>query len=205
MITPSVLTATTVREGQAHIAAADKVMAKLMAAHPVCKLSRAEPPFHTLAVSIINQQLSQKAADSIERRVQELIPTPFAPQDLAELSPDKLRAAGLSGSKVRYLGGLATAALDGRLEKSVLRRLDDEAVIARLTELSGVGQWTAEMFLMFCLRRPDVLSLGDAGLLRAAKRLYGDGDAAQILQRAAQKWRPYRTIGCWHLWRSLDG
>ena len=205
MITPSVLTATTVREGQAHIAAADKVMAKLMAAHPVCKLSRAEPPFHTLAVSIINQQLSQKAADSIERRVQELIPTPFAPQDLAELSPDKLRATGLSGSKVRYLGGLATAALDGRLEKSVLRRLDDEAVIARLTELSGVGQWTAEMFLMFCLRRPDVLSLGDAGLLRAAKRLYGDGDAAQILQRAAQKWRPYRTIGCWHLWRSLDG
>ena len=205
MITPSVLTATTVREGQAHIAAADKVMAKLMAAHPVCKLSRAEPPFHTLAVSIINQQLSQKAADSIERRVQELIPTPFAPQDLAELSPDKLRAAGLSGSKVRYLGGLATAALDGRLEKSVLRRLDDEAVIARLTELSGVGQWTAEMFLMFCLRRPDVLSLGDAGLLRAAKRLYGDGDAAEILQRAAQKWRPYRTIGCWHLWRSLDG
>ena len=205
MITPSVLTATTVREGQAHIAAADKVMAKLMAAHPVCKLSRAEPPFHTLAVSIINQQLSQKAADSIERRVQELIPAPFAPQDLAELSPDKLRAAGLSGSKVRYLGGLATAALDGRLEKSVLRRLDDEAVIARLTELSGVGQWTAEMFLMFCLRRPDVLSLGDAGLLRATKRLYGDGDAAQILQRAAQKWRPYRTIGCWHLWRSLDG
>ena len=205
MITPSVLTATTVREGQAHIAAADKVMAKLMAAHPVCKLSRAEPPFHTLAVSIINQQLSQKAADSIERRVQELIPTPFAPQDLAELSPDKLRAAGLSGSKVRYLGGLAAAALDGRLEKSVLRRLDDEAVIARLTELSGVGRWTAEMFLMFCLRRPDVLSLGDAGLLRAAKRLYGDGDAAQILQRAAQKWRPYRTIGCWHLWRSLDG
>ena len=205
MITPSVLTATTVREGQAHIAAADKVMAKLMAAHPVCKLSRAEPPFHTLAVSIINQQLSQKAADSIERRVQELIPAPFAPQDLAELSPDKLRAAGLSGSKVRYLGGLATAALDGRLEKSVLRRLDDEAVIARLTELSGVGQWTAEMFLMFCLRRPDVLSLGDAGLLRAAKRLYGDGDAAEILQRAAQKWRPYRTIGCWHLWRSLDG
>ena len=205
MITPSVLTATTVREGQAHIAAADKVMAKLMAAHPVCKLSRAEPPFHTLAVSIINQQLSQKAADSIERRVQELIPTPFAPQDLAELSPDKLRAAGLSGSKVRYLGGLATAALDGRLEKSVLRRLDDEAVIARLTELSGVGQWTAEMFLMFCLRRPDVLSLGDAGLLRAAKRLYGDGDAAEILLRAAQKWRPYRTIGCWHLWRSLDG
>ena len=202
-----ILTATTLAAAKQHIAAADATMAKLITRLPPAKLDRRYPPFHTLAVSIINQQLSQKAAAAIEKRIAAHLSVPFDAAKLAKLPPDTLRAAGLSRSKIAYLHELADAQRSGALEAAHLRRLGDEEVIATLTAIRGVGKWTAEMFLMFGLNRPDVISLGDAGLLRAARQLYGKrlrGDDATVLQKAAEKWRPWRTVGCYYLWKSLD-
>lgn len=202
-----VLTATTLASARRHIAATDAVMARLIERLPPPQLARREPPFHTLAVSIINQQLSQKAAAAIERRITALVAAPLDAARLTALPPTALRAAGLSRSKVDYLHALAEAERSGALTAAHLRRLSDEEVVTTLTAIRGVGKWTAEMFLMFGLRRPDVLSLGDAGLLRAARLLYGKrlrGDDAAVLTKAAEKWRPWRTVGCAYLWRALD-
>lgn len=190
------------------LSAADKVMGKLIAAHPPSKLARRQPPFHVLAVSVINQQLSQKAAESITARVAALSPTPFAAAAVNRLSTTALRQAGLSGSKVTYLRELAKAHAAGVLNEAALRKLSDDDIITQLTAVRGIGVWTAEMFLMFGMRRADVLSLGDAGLRRAARLLYGRrfrGDDATVLEKAAKSWRPWRTVACWHLWKSLDG
>lgn len=204
----AVLTPATLATAKAAIAKADPTMARLIAALPAAKLSRQQQPFHVLTTSIINQQLSQKAAAAIEKRIAALAPAPFAAAAIAKLPAQKLRAAGLSNSKIKYLHHLAEADAEGVLALPHLKRLSDEEVIATLTRIRGVGKWTAEMFLMFGLRRADVLSLGDAGLLRAARRLYGKrlrGDDAAVLEKAAAKWRPWRSVGCYYLWRSLDG
>lgn len=200
------LTAATLPAALRHLAERDAVMARLIAALPAAKLARRQPPFHVLATSIVNQQLSQKAAAAIEKRIALLSPAPFTPA-LAALPAARLRKAGLSRSKIGYLADLAQAEADGLLVLRQLQRMSDEEAIAQLTAIRGIGKWTAEMFLMFCLRRPDVLSLGDAGLLRAARRLYGSrlrGDDAAVLAKAAARWRPWRTVGCYYLWRSLD-
>lgn len=190
-----------------HLAAVDDVMGDLVARLPAAKLARRQAPFHVLVVSVINQQLSQKAAATIEGRVAALSSVPFSPAAVGGVSDEALRGAGLSRSKVAYLRALVGAAEEGRLEAGALGRMSDEEVVAHLTAIRGVGVWTAEMFLMFCLRRPDVLSLGDAGLLRAARNLYGarfEGGDAEVLTQAAEVWRPWRTVGCYYLWRSLD-
>lgn len=203
-----ILTAANLPAAEQALAAADKTMAKLIATHPPCRLARRQSPFHVLATSIINQQLSQKAADAIEARLAALAPSPFVAADIARLKPEVLRSAGLSGGKVRYLKNLAAADAAGVLAEKELRRMPDEAVIERLTAISGVGKWTAEMFLMFGLRRADIVSLGDAGLRRAARQLYDKryraADDETVLAKAAMRWSPWRTVACWHLWRSLD-
>lgn len=203
----TVLTPSLIRRAESELSAADSVMAKLIAARgPLPTRRKREPHFHVLAVSIINQQLSQKAADAIEARVALVIPTPFAAADAARASEKKLRAAGLSFGKVRYLRELATRVLDGKIPVSDFAKMPDEEIIESLVECPGVGRWTAEMFLMFALQRADVVSVGDGALRRAARMLYGKrfrGDDGEVLQKAAQKWRPWRTIACRYLWRSL--
>lgn len=203
------ITAAGLVEAHEYLSRRDKTMARLIAAtadRPI-KLHARETPFETLAISVINQQLSQKAADTIETRVRKLAALNNG-EAVLKVAPQQLRDAGLSWRKIEYLRGLAEAAGEGKLERRKLARLDDEAVIARLTELRGIGKWTAEMFLMFCLRRPDVVSLGDAGLLRAARIQYAARhkglDDAALLDKVARRWRPWRTVACWHLWRSLD-
>lgn len=206
IIVPTVLTATTLPVAERELAAADAVMASLIKAHAPCKLRRTAPPFHVLLTSIVNQQLSQKAAATILGRVAEYSPKPFVAAAIEQVADADLRAAGLSGNKVKYVRNLAAADAAGQLDKNVLRRLPDEEIIERLSAISGIGRWTVEMFLMFCLRRADVLSLGDAGLRRAAGNLYGGryrGDEAAVLEKAARRWRPWRTVACWYLWRSL--
>ena len=199
---PVVLTNARLRLAEGHLLKSDRVMAKLVRTHGNCKLdARTLQPFHALTTAIISQQLSTKAAATIATRVALLAPRPFAPAALLAVAPEALRAAGLSSAKARYIHELARWIEDGRLNFAQIRKLGDEAAIAALTELPGIGRWTAEMFLIFTLKRPDVLSLGDAGLVRAVRQLYGE--TAQM-HHIAERWQPYRSVACWYLWRHLD-
>jgi len=194
------LTPTSLRRAQTHLRRACPVMAALIKHHGACPLAEGRPDaFETLATSIIGQQISLHAAEAIGRRVLALIGA-FTPQQVLAASPDELRAAGLSAAKVRYLTELAQRVADGRLNLAALPQRSDAEVIAALVELPGIGQWTAEMFLMFGLKRPDVLSLGDAGLQRAARMLFGEN---VDLQQAGDPWRPWRSVASWYLWRAL--
>ena len=158
--------------------------------------------------AIVGQQLSTKAARSIYLRLTERFDgRPPTPEQMLADEPEELRAAaGLSRAKVGYLRSLAEHVLSGELELERLDELDDEQVIAELVAVKGLGMWTAHMFLMFHLERPDVLPVGDLGIRRAIERAYGlDGlpDAPEM-ERIAEPWRPYRTLACRYLWRSLD-
>ena len=161
-----------------------------------------------LAGSVVSQQLSTKAAATIFGRFQALF-TPNAPlsaQAVLALDDQTLRGVGLSGQKVRYLRDLCERIVDGRLVLDEIESLDDEAVIARLTEVKGFGRWTAEMFLMFRLHRPDVLPVGDLGIVNAVQRLYtlrAKPDAKKLL-KLGEAWRPYRSVASWYLWQSLQ-
>jgi DNA-3-methyladenine glycosylase II len=198
---PSILSAKVVVEAQRYLSRSCSVMARLVKAHGPCPLSKREfRPFQTLVTSIISQQLSAKAADSIGRRVIKVVPT-FYPSGFLDASFEALRGAGLSMTKVKYITELAARVNDGRLNFDALTHQPDDKVIAALTELPGVGRWTAEMFLIFGLKRPDVLATGDAGLKRAVRLLYGD---AETLENIGQSWKPYCSVASWYLWRHLD-
>jgi len=164
-------------------------------------------PYQALARAIVGQQLSTKAAASIWRRVTELFDgeTP-GPAALMAIDGEKLRAAGLSWSKVGFLKDLAERVEDGRLALERLNELSDADVIAALIEIKGIGRWTAEMFLIFHLGRPDVVSIGDLGIRRAVQLAYGMDDLPDPTQmeRISEPWRPHRTLACLYLWRSLD-
>ena len=188
-------------DAERHLRQSCRIMARLIAQHGPCPLADREfRPFQTLANSIISQQLSAKAADTIERRVLAIVPG-FTPAGFLAVPTEALRAAGLSAAKARYIGELAQRVSDGRLNLEGMQQTPDADVIAALVELPGIGQWTAEMFLIFGLRRPDVLSLGDAGLQRSARLLFGD-DAK--LEHVGQSWRPFCSVASWYLWRHLD-
>jgi len=175
-------------------------MKRLISEYGHCPIADWEyNPFHTLVTSIISQQLSAKAADTIEGRISEIVSVPFQPKELLSVPVESLHSAGLSRPKARYIHELAQRVSDGRLSFTDIEAVKDDDVIAALVDCPGIGRWTAEMFLIFGLKRLDVLSLGDAGLQRAAKILYGDG----LLERAAEAWRSYRSVGCWYLWKSL--
>jgi len=200
------ITNKTIREAERHLSRSDPVMKRLISNHGPCPLADWEyHPFHTLVTSIISQQLSAKAADTIEGRISEMVSVPFQPEELLSTPVESLRSAGLSRPKARYIHELAQRLSDGRLSFSDIEAVKDDEVIAALIESPGIGKWTAEMFLIFGLKRLDVLSLGDAGLQRAAKILYGEGkDEAGLLASVADAWRPYRSVGCWYLWQSLE-
>jgi DNA-3-methyladenine glycosylase II len=191
---------------------ADPVMARLIDDHH--KLVRADlkrerggDAYGALVRSIVGQQLSTKAAATIYGRMLELFGghTP-TPKELLKVDPDKIRAAGLSRPKIAYLRDLAVHVEEGTLELERLPDLPDEEVTAQLTAIKGLGQWTADMFLMFHLGRPDILPVGDQGIRRAVMveyRLRKLPDPKR-LEKIAKPWRPYRTLACLHLWSSLD-
>jgi DNA-3-methyladenine glycosylase II len=196
----------------AALAASDPVMAKLI--ERLGKLTmehrrRGRPPgdaFAALVRAVVGQQLSAKAAFTIHGRLLELYggshPTPRA---LLDTSEEDLRGAGLSGRKVEYLRSLAEHVLDGRLEIDRLHELSDEDVMAEIVAVRGFGEWSAQMFLMFFLERPDVLPTGDLGIRRAAQIEYGLDELPnpEELTRIAEPWRPRRTLACIYLWESL--
>jgi DNA-3-methyladenine glycosylase II len=195
-----------IRQAERHLAKADPVMRRLIAKHGHCPLAEREfHPFHMLANSIISQQLSTKAAATIKQRVGALVGVPFQTEKIISASIEQLRGAGLSQAKTRYICELAAHVSDGRLQFTEMFSLDDEAVIEKLIVVPGIGRWTAEMFLLFGLKRMDVLAVGDAGLQRAARMLYGKKrKSVNLLPRVAESWRPYRSIASWYLWRSLE-
>jgi DNA-3-methyladenine glycosylase II len=194
-----------IRLAERHLTAADPIMQRLIAKHGHCPLAEREfEPFHMLANSIISQQLSTKAAATIKHRVGVLVGMPFQTSKVLSTPIEDLRGAGLSQAKTRYIRELAGHVKDGRLDFEGIVALDDEAVIEQLVVVPGIGRWTAEMFLLFGLKRLDVLALGDAGLQRAARNLYGKRrNTKTLLLRVAEPWRPYRSIASWFLWRSL--
>jgi DNA-3-methyladenine glycosylase II len=200
------------RRAVAHLSASDPVLAGLIAdvgRLPDMREGRPDPGDHygALVRAIVGQQLSVLAARAIYGRLLARFDgRPPTPQEILADDPDELRAAaGLSHAKVGFLRSLAEHVLSGELELERLEDLDDEDVIAELVAVKGIGTWSGHMFLMFQLDRPDVLAVGDLGIRRAIERAYGlDGlpTPAQI-EAIAEPWRPYRTLACRYLWRSL--
>lgn len=146
------------------------------------------------------------AARAIHTRLREAAGGHLSPQRVAALDARRLRACGLSRQKCAYIGDLTERVLDGRLRLQALHRSSDEAVAAELTAVAGIGPWSADMFLMFVLNRPDVLPLGDLGIRNGFARLYGWRKPRPVerMRRLAEPWRPYRTVASWYLWRSLE-
>jgi DNA-3-methyladenine glycosylase II len=189
----------------------DKVLRRVMEEtgpiHPEIDRRGSRPNgWEALARAIVGQQLSTRAAASIWSKLLDQFGgrTP-EPDELLRKRPETLRKAGLSNAKVAFLRDLAARVKDGRLDLKRLRDLPDEDVIAELIEVKGVGQWTAEMFLIFHLGRPDVAAVGDLGIRRAAQIAYGFDElpGPDELNRIAEKWRPHRTLASLYLWRSL--
>jgi DNA-3-methyladenine glycosylase II len=163
-------------------------------------------PFPALVRTITAQQISTKAAATIHGRLVALMPGGVSPTGLLALTDVQMRQAGLSRQKTTYLRDLATKVLSGELPVHALHELEDEAVIDAIVKVKGLGRWSAEMFLMFRLRRPDVLPVDDLGIVNAIQRLYGlrKRPKPDRIRKIAEAWRPYRTIACWYLWRSLE-
>jgi DNA-3-methyladenine glycosylase II len=189
-----------------HLRACDPVMAAVIAR--VGPYSRKPLPatFETLARSIVFQQLNGKAAGTFYGRLVEAAGAPLTPQGILRLRLPTLRKAGLSGRKASYIRDLAKRTHAGEVRFEELPALADEEVIAALTQVKGIGVWTAQMFLMFALERPDVLPTADYGIRSAMQKAYRlrKLPLPRRMEQLAQPWRPHRTVACWYLWRSLD-
>ena len=192
----------------ARLAASDTVMARLIEQRGPLTLTPTDSYFFTLVESIASQQLASKAADTIVRRIRALVPDKEAPDAEGVLAlPDQaLRDAGLSWSKVSYVKDLAGRVASGQLDLAHISQMDDEEAIKALVAVKGIGRWTAEMFLIFSLARPDVLAVDDYGLQAAMKRLYNLPTLPKpsAMREKAEPWRPYRSYASLYLWRSLD-
>jgi DNA-3-methyladenine glycosylase II len=163
--------------------------------------------FVDLVESIISQQLSGKAADTIFGRFKKLFPKEkITPEKLVKIPDEKIRQAGISYSKINYIKGIAQVVINKQIDLNSLEKLNDEEVIRELVKLKGVGQWTAEMYLMFTLQRPDIFSPGDLGLQNAMIKIYklDKKPKKEILIEISDKWSPYRTTACRILWKSLE-
>jgi len=187
------------------LARRDPVLARIIRAHPATALRGRGDAFQTLARSIVGQQISVKAADSVWRRFFQTVVT-VRPATVLEAGAPKLRDCGLSQRKVEYLIDLAGQFAGGAVDPADWTELDDETVIEQLTRVRGVGRWTAEMVLIFGLLRPNVLPLDDLGLQRAVGLCYFAGRrvSARTIRRLALNWEPWRSVATWYLWRSLD-
>jgi DNA-3-methyladenine glycosylase II len=191
----------------------DRVLRRVIREHPGVHLKRRADAFTTLARAIVAQQISVKAADSIWRRFVAAVdhsPGRAFPRlvaaSVAGADCVALRACGLSQRKVEYLTDLAAHFASGKLDPRRWKKMDDEALIAALVDVKGIGRWTAEMFLMFHELRPDVLPVDDIGLQRALAIQYNRGEPLprEAMCAVADLWRPWRTVATWYLWRSLD-
>jgi len=189
-----------------HLKKADPVLRAIIERIGPCKMEYGPPEFHSLAEAIIYQQLNGKAAVTIFKRFTDLAGDPVTSAGILKLTPEQMRAVGLSKQKSSYLFDMAQRAQSGELDFTRLRAMSDEEVIKHLTQVKGVGVWTAHMFLMFTLRRPNILPVGDFGVQMAMKKHYKKRKMPKPkdMEKIARAWEPYRSIACWYLWRSLD-
>lgn len=197
---------TSFRTAEKHLSRYDPILKKIIKQVGKCTLKRSDDYFGVLVRSIISQQISTQAAKTIFRKLQETFaPQPLHPHLILEASEDSLKAAGLSASKQRYLRDLSEKLESKTLVLDDVPELDDEAVIQRLLPVKGIGRWTAEMFLMFALGRPDVLPVADLGIIVGVQREYGlkTKPEKEELLEIAEPWRPYRTVGSWYIWRTF--
>jgi DNA-3-methyladenine glycosylase II len=222
------------RKAVLHLKKSDPVMRAIIERIGPCRMEFGEPEFHSLAEAIVYQQLNGKAAVTIFKRFAALAGDPLTAEGILKLTPEQMRAVGLSKQKSSYLLDMAERAHRGDLNFSRLPDMSDEEVIEHLTQVKGVGVWTAHMFLMFTLRRPNILPTGDFGVRMAVYKHYLDKRAAkkrteksakakgrkgsrrkppspkitlptpEQMEKIAESWEPYRSIACWYLWRSLD-
>jgi DNA-3-methyladenine glycosylase II len=189
-----------------HLKKADPILAAIIEKIGPCKMQFGEPTFHSLAEAILYQQLNGKAAVTIFNRFTAAAGDPLTPEGILKLTDTQMRAVGLSKQKTSYLRDLSEKTKAGLMEFERLPELSEAEVIAHLTQVKGIGVWTAHMFLMFTLQRPDILPTGDYGVQAAMKKHYKKRKWPKpaVMEKLAKPWVPYRSIACWYLWQSLD-
>src|ERR1022692_2531526 len=209
-----------------HLKKSDPVMRAIIESIGPCRMQFGSPEFHSLAEAIVYQQLNGKAAVTIFKRFAALAGEPLTPEGVLKLSAEQMRGAGLSKQKSAYLKDLAAKTAAGLLDLARLPELPDAEVVQHLTQVKGIGVWTAQMFLMFTLKRQNVLPTGDFGVRMAMYKHYLDRQRARAakksaaakkgrklkiklpspeqMEKIAKRWEPYRSVACWYLWQSLD-
>jgi DNA-3-methyladenine glycosylase II len=203
------LSSGTARKAAQHLQKYDAKLKPIIDAAGLCTIEPHQDYYAALVNSIIGQQLSTKAAAAIKRRFQDLFGGKFpAPAEILEKSVEELRAIGFSNAKAGYVQDLARHIIDGRVRFDKITRQSNQEIIADLTDVKGIGEWTVHMFLMFCVGRLDVLPVGDLGIRNGIRKLYGFADAPtpqQVQEIAGQNhWHPYESAASWYVWRSLD-
>jgi len=194
------------RKALNHLKKSDPVLAAIIASGCPFKPSYHEPTFRALVRSIVFQQLAGAAARTIFNRLEAACNGDITPASILKLSDAQLRAVGLSKQKLSYVRSLAELTQGGEIVFEKLGGMEDEDIIEHLTRVKGIGRWTAQMFLMFALRRPDVMPHVDLGINSAIKKHYRKRKLKPPhIDKIAKTWQPYRSIACWYLWRSLDG
>jgi DNA-3-methyladenine glycosylase II len=194
------------RRAVTHLKTADQVLGELIQHVGPCRLAYREPNFAAMARAIVYQQLNGRAASAIYAKFEAGCGGEVTAEAILKIRPARLRTFGISPQKSEYLRDLAKKARTGEVEFAELPCLEDDEVIRRLTIVKGIGIWTAHMFLIFALRRPDVLPVGDYGVRLAMQKLYGLDQLPKPteMERIATPWRPWRSVASWYLWRSLD-
>jgi DNA-3-methyladenine glycosylase II len=194
------------RKAVNHLKKSDPVLRAIIERVGPCRMEFGVPEFCSLVEAIVYQQLNGKAAVTIFNRFAALAGDPLTPVGILKLSDEQLRSAGLSKQKSAYLKDLAAKTVGGLLDFARLPELADEEVIDHLTQVKGIGVWTAHMFLIFSLRRPNVLPTGDYGVQMAIKKHYKKRKLPKPkdMEKIAKSWEPYRSVACWYMWRSLD-
>jgi len=189
-----------------HLAVADLRLAVIIKSIGACEIKLRKDPFQSLVETIIYQQLAGGAADAIYGRFVKIYGRFPRPSQLLATKDARLRAAGLSSRKIEYLKDLATRVSDGQLKLGLLPEMPDEEVIEQLEKVKGIGRWTAEMFLIFCLGRLNVLPVGDLGLRKAMQKAYSLSElpSPENMRTIAQPWNPYCSIATWYMWKSLE-
>lgn len=204
------ITSAAMRKITREISARDKRMAKIIESHPLCTIGRNPKPithFEALVESVISQQLAVKAAETIFLRVKNLAGGKIAPSKIAAISESDMRAAGVSGAKVKSIKGLAEAAITKKIKVNKLHEIeDDEVIFDQLTSLWGIGPWTVDMFMMFQLGRLDIWPTGDLGVRRGWEKIYAlkEEITPAELERKGFKFSPYRSVVAWYCWRALN-
>jgi DNA-3-methyladenine glycosylase II len=214
------------RKAVTHLKKSDPVMRAIIERLGPCRMQFGRPEFHSLAEAIVYQQLNGKAAETIFKRFAALAGEPLTPAGILKLSDEQMRGAGLSKQKTAYLKDLAAKTSSGLVDFGRLPDLPDAEVVEHLIQVKGIGVWTAQMFLMFTLKRENVLPTGDFGVRMAIYKHYLDRPRAKAakksaastkirrrkiklpspeqMEKVAKRWEPYRSVACWYLWKSLD-